>query len=242
MITTPAIKRFILTIVSMTLGASTLTLAQSPGTTTAAPASDWSGWYVGVHAGQANANYDGIYDSSDLDEIPADSHIPASLLDDSGFAGGVHAGWNHQRGSFVCGIEGDVSSISIDKSALEPEDGSEKTTTQTDWLVSLRARAGVAVHRVMIFGSVGLAYVKGDYSVEDPGDGNGGVDFNQAGPIAGAGIEWAAWDKVSLRAEGLYYFFGDKVDTSRLTADSDPDDFIELENAYEIRVGATLRF
>lgn len=242
MFSTPRIKRFILTIATLTLSASAVALAQAPAATTAAPVSDWSGWYVGIHAGQADASYDGIYDSSDLDEVPADSHIPASLLDDSGFAGGVHGGWNHQKGSFVCGIEGDVSSISIEKSALEPEDGSEKATAQTDWLVSLRARAGVAVHRVMIFGSVGLAYVKGDYSVEDQNDGNGGVDFNQAGPVAGAGIEWAAWDKVSLRAEGLYYFFGDKVDTSRLTADSDPDDFIELENAYEVRVGATLRF
>ena len=200
----------------------------------------WSGVYVGSQVGDAGARYDGIYDSSDLNEVPPDSHIPAENLDDAGFAGALYVGWNHQRGSLVVGYEGDFGSADIAEDALEPEDGSEKTTADVGWLASLRGRIGWGGPGVLVYGTAGIAYIKGDYDIHDRDDGDGGLDFDQGGFVAGGGVEWRAWNRVSFRSELRYYLFGDNVDTSDLTGDSDPNDFIELKDVVVFGAGLTL--
>lgn len=202
---------------------------------------DWSGFYVGVDAGVASAHYDGIYDSSDLDEIPPDSHIPASALDGNGIFGGIHAGWNYQAAEFVVGLEADIALLNISENAFEPEDASEETTAELDSLSSLRARAGFAMDNVLFYGTAGVAYAVGDYRIVDD-DEKGSVSLDQVGLAVGGGVEWGATENISLRAEGLYYAFNGREDTSDLTSDADPDDFIELNDIFVARLGASFRF
>jgi outer membrane immunogenic protein len=196
--------------------------------------------YFGGQVGSAAASYDGIYDSSDFNEVPPDSHIPAENLDDTGFTGAVYGGWNRQKGALVFGFEGDIGAADIAEDALEPEDGSEKTTADVGWLVSLRGRIGWGGPAVLVYGTGGVAYIQGDYDIRDVSDGNGGTDFDQVGFVLGGGIEWGAWKRVNLRSEVRYYFFGDKVDTSDLTGDSDPNDFIELKDVFMFTAGVTV--
>jgi hypothetical protein len=45
-----------------------------------------------------------------------------------------------------------------------------------------------------------------------------------------------------VRAEGLYYVFDEKEDTSDLTSDSDGGDFVKLKDMTVARIGLNFRF
>lgn len=197
----------------------------------------WSGFYAGATVGLAGSSYDGIYDSSDLNEIPPDSHIVLSNLDSEGAALGGFFGWNYRMEQYVLGFEADIAWADLEESSFEPEDGSEESNAKLDFLGSARVRGGVVANDFLFYGTAGLAYVAGDYNVKDDGDGNGSLSLDQFGFAVGGGAEWAMSPNMTLRLEGLYNSFGKTFDASGVTADSDPDDEVELESIWVIRAG-----
>lgn len=95
-----------------------------------APASmfDWSGFYVGGHAGYGFGD--------DID----------------GILGGIQLGYNWQFSpNIVFGIEADVSGTDMNASIVG-------IPVHVDYLASLRARIGYTMDRTMIYGTGGLAY------------------------------------------------------------------------------------
>ena len=197
----------------------------------------WSGFYAGGTVGLAGSSYDGIYDSSDLNEIPPDSHIVLSNLDSEGAALGGFFGWNHRMEQYVLGFEADIAWVDLDESSFEPEDGSEEANAKLDFCGSARVRGGVVANDFLFYGTAGLAYVSGDYTVKDDGDGDGSLSLDQVGLAVGGGAEWAMGGNMTLRLEGLYHHFGKTFDASDVTADSDPDDEVELESMWVVRAG-----
>lgn len=108
---------------------------------------------------------------------------------------------------------------------------SASTTVDQRWLGTIRARAGVAVDRFMIFGTAGLAFANVKVSsaqtssytlTPDSGAANvgsalygrttqawaGSVTQNRFGFAVGAGGEYALTDNWIIRAEYLYYNLG----------------------------------
>ena len=79
--------------------------------------------------------------------------------------------------------------------------------------------------------------MSGDYTVKDDGDGDGSLSLDQVGLAVGGGAEWAMGGNMTLRLEGLYHHFGKTFDASDVTADSDPDDEVELESMWVVRAG-----
>jgi outer membrane immunogenic protein len=76
-------------------------------------------------------------------------------------------------------------------------------TCETDvkWLATLRGRVGYAVvDRLLVF-TAGGAWVK--FSPSSPVVG-GFTDYTESGWTAGGGVEYAFWDRFSLKAEYLY--------------------------------------
>jgi outer membrane immunogenic protein len=69
----------------------------------------------------------------------------------SGFAGGVQAGYNWQRGPWVFGVEGDIQ-------VTGAEDTFAPWKFSNPWFGTLRGRAGYAFNNILFFGTAGLAF------------------------------------------------------------------------------------
>ena len=196
---------------------------------------DWTGLYIGGHIGYGEADFSGEWDPSedpplDMDELNLD-----------GWAAGAQLGYNHQINSFVLGIEGDVTVTNWNDWAQHKDDGSDFSSSmagRVDLLASLRGRLGVAFDRSLIYGTAGVAIADASLDALDGGDDNVKFDFNDLGGVVGGGFEYAVADNVSLRAEGLYYFFNDKKKfDDDGDVDSEDGDHVKFDDAYVIRVG-----
>lgn len=90
---------------------------------------------------------------------------------DGDLTGGGHLGYNWQSGNFVIGGEGDL-----------------EFADNPDTYGSIRARAGFAGHRWLLYGTVGLA-----------------IDDDDEGLVAGGGLEYKVADMTSIGVEALNY-------------------------------------
>ncbi len=201
---------------------------------------DWTGFYVGGHAGYGKASFDGFFDIGEVGEgLPAETTYVDGLTPD-GFIGGAQAGYNYQSGNLLLGVEADITFTDIGDEIADGA-GDDVVEADLDFLASLRLRGGFVSDRLLVYGTGGLAYAGGEFTViDDRGDideNSADVDIDAFGAVVGGGLEWAAMDNISLRAEGLYYFFKEREDTSDATNDSDTGDFLELEDIWVIRGG-----
>lgn len=198
---------------------------------------DWSGFYLGAHVGYGDASFGGCI------ECGASSEASGSALDLSGVVGGGHAGYNFQSGSIVFGLEADATFMNFEDLGLTGSDD-EFFNGSVDYLASIRGRLGVAMDRTLIFATAGAAFQNAElFSCRDTDCPPGGdtAKFNDVGFVLGGGAEYAATDLISVRAEGLYYVFNDKVDASGFNSGS-AGEYVKFEDAFVIRVGATFHF
>jgi outer membrane immunogenic protein len=195
---------------------------------------DWTGFYVGGTAGivvtssAATITYpdtvpalgtgfaffgNDLYFEGDL----VDPGLPTAFaLDGAGAGIGLTAGYNLQSGQFVYGLEGDVSVLhGAGGTTAQTSTNGDTTVTVTsslDNLVTLRARAGVTVDRLLLFATAGVAGGQSTLSTSfDYGDsgkgaqGSGSSSGFAGGLIGGAGVEYAANDNVTIKFDALYY-------------------------------------
>jgi len=195
-------------------------------------AHDWTGFYIGAHVGYGEANFDGC---ADCEDSPG-SDMEGSELDLSDVVGGGHLGYNFQMDSLVLGVEADFTWVGF-KDSYETANG-DHLSGDVDYLASIRARAGYAMDDMLIYATGGVAFTEAKAEGDQHGN-NDDAKFNDIGGVVGGGLEWAASDLVSLRAEGLYYFFGDKEDVSDWHSANDGEE-LEFDDAFVVRVGASL--
>ena len=201
---------------------------------------DWSGLYLGAHVGYGEAYYDGCIECTDSDDI-----LDAGELDLNGVAGGIHGGFNHQFDSIVIGIEGDLTFTGFEDEDDIPcagdcessrEDGDHQVG-EVDFLASVRGRLGFAFDRALIYGTGGVAFTQASWETHQHGN-DDKAKFNDLGGVVGGGFEYAATDAISVRAEGLYYFFGDKQSVSDFHS-AETGESVEFDDAFVVRVGAS---
>jgi outer membrane immunogenic protein len=167
----------------------------------AAVAWNWSGFYLGGHAGYGWGR--------DPFSNPFGDIVLAGI-NSSGFVGGFQAGANWQSGAWVGGLEVDISGTSI-KGSTSGTSGPD-TATMTDkfaMLGSARARFGYAVWpNLLLYGTGGLAWTRFEQSQSETGFANTTPSW-RFGWVAGVGAEarigatnWLA------RVEYLHYDFG----------------------------------
>lgn len=179
----------------------------------AAPIFTWSGFYVGVNAGW------GWRDDDNQPVVLSGPGIPAGLTgtlnfdngNDGTFGAGGQIGYNYQIGSFVVGAEADIQWINNDDTDAFFVPGAGFTGTfvpgefenNADWFGTVRLRAGVAIDRVLIYATGGLAYTE-----------------DNTGWTVGGGVEWALpanWfgsSAVTLGLEGLWVSFDEDDDNN----------------------------
>ncbi len=126
----------------------------------------------------------------------------------SGWIGGAQAGYNWQQGTWVYGLETDLSGSGLKTSlnggltsAIPCPGDSASTTAKVDWYGTVRGRAGWTVDRFFFYGTGGLAYGHVDLNGTYTSNGvtlSGDSSSTRAGWVAGAGIEYMLQPDLTL--------------------------------------------
>ena len=207
-----------------------------------APASGWTGLYIGAHIGGSflksdwtNTNPPGI-GSDDAD------------INVSGFLGGGQIGFNYQIDRIVAGIEADGSWTSVNSTASGcysafPLLAPQTCKVEADSFATLTGRLGVTWDQTLVYAKGGAAWGHFKYENDCPAclSPNYSTSETRSGWTMGGGIEYALGNNWSVKAEYDYLDFGTKT----LTFTGIPGDTFtqDIANRVQIvQVGANYRF
>ena len=222
---------------------------------------DWTGFYVGVNAGQASGSSDvststvysptGYFATTSPDAIGA---AGLGSVDPSGFTGGLTAGYNWQSGSIVFGLEVDVNSLSVDDTrtatavypCCAPSEFTVTERTKANNLVTARGRLGYANDNSLFYVTAGWAQTK--LKIDDvftDNFANAQESFsdskNNDGWIYGIGYEHGFNDNWSMKLEYLRADFGKLTGTSsNLVANTPPTGY--PDNPFTHSADLTMNF
>ena len=158
-----------------------------------APVFTWTGFYVGANAGYGwgHVNTNGFNTVGDLD----------------GFVGGGQVGYNYQIGQFVIGAEADFQGADLSSGS-----NLGLVNVKTEWYGTVRARAGVAFDRFLVYATGGWAY--GNVKTSFPGlVGPFALSSDRThtgGWTVGGGVEYAFTNNLIGGVEYLYVDLGEK--------------------------------
>lgn len=150
-------------------------------------------------------------------------------IDTDGVIGGLYGGYNAQlTPNFVLGGEADISwsDISGDRNI-----GGRKYEARTDWQGTIRARAGAAFDRILVYGTGGVAFAGNNMKKQA----RGSEGQTHVGWTLGAGVEGAITENIVARGEYLYAGYG-KEDYNKINAKG-----VDL-NTSVVRAGVAYKF
>jgi outer membrane immunogenic protein len=204
-----------------------------------APVANWTGPYIGAHVGVARMNADcaiggyGYYSCG--------SYTGGNSISDTGIAGGVHAGYDWQDGSYVYGVVADWTWTGLDRTL---QNNSYVFKAKIDWLASFRGRMGLALDRTLVYvtGGLALGQVKASGDLPIGGSQYAPLDKTRVGWVAGVGIEhqFASLPRWSVNAEFLYYDLGRSSASSTRGGSTYQNDY--SFEVFESRIGVNYRF
>ncbi len=262
------------TAVALGLGLPARAQAPAPG--------GWTGFYAGLNAGaawgrsRASSSIDcnlpfipGYFCDNTprgLDNAAALTASGTGTANDTGFTGGIQAGYNWQRDNFVYGLEADFGAFRLNGSRqgrgtyltlVGPAPGDTYTigtSFSADWLFTLRGRFGAVITpNLLAYATGGLALTR--LTVGNTYSDSAGLNFAggsnssalKTGWTIGGGGEWALTRNWSVKAEYLYVDFG-KVNTIANLTDGNPGGYAHAIStsadlsAHVARAGINYRF
>lgn len=193
-------------------------------------ATDWTGFYLGVHAGGAWGDVDIASVTSPDGDFDFDPPEAVGLSPD-GVLGGGQFGYNFQMTNWVFGLEVSGSGLDFDDSITNPwaPGTTEWFTTEVEWLVLGVARLGWSWDSSLLYlkgGWAGGGVNTAHFDTQGPDD-EYFTDETHNGWTAGAGWEHAIGDHVSFGVEYNYIDLGEQehsgVTRSLLTETNDVD-------------------
>lgn len=143
--------------------------------------------------------------------------------------------------SVVLGITGDGSAAFLDDRILgaePPPRGPDSISFDVDYLASVRGVLGVTTpalgSNVLVYATGGVAFTSYEISATNALNGtSGNLDIDEVGAVVGGGLEYAFTPTISIGAEYLHYFFGDRENLNRApftnNTDVDPGDNVSLD-------------
>lgn len=202
-----------------------------------APAFTWTGFYIGEHTGFTTLDGD-IRTRGNAPNTVANvaaNRRPASLSTDEDYklTSGIQAGYNMQFGSFVLGVEADLSYVGLKSKDFFVSTLNDPSffRQEMDFFGSARARAGFAIDKVLIYGTGGfaganftdrVAFLRNtDFSFQFVGK----RSSTEYGYAVGGGVEallptnlrWLSTlgfllpsTEITIKAEYLYFDLGDR--------------------------------
>jgi outer membrane immunogenic protein len=165
---------------------------------------NWSGFYIGVHAGYAWGELTSAND-------PTIDHEPKGGL----FGGQI--GYNWQFNSLVLGVEVDAAYSTVD--------GGDTTTFgpfqiigdhEMKYLATARGRIGYAHDRMLIYATGGYAWSKVEGNINVVGVVTGSDTVKLSGWTVGGGIEYAFAPNWTARLEYLFVDFDSETTSMNL--------------------------
>ncbi|MCX5520068.1 porin family protein [Kaistia defluvii] len=176
--------------------AADLTYEPAPVAAAAPAAFNWTGFYLGVHAGAAITDFDFSLTEGGL----------GFSNDNTGFLGGVQAGYNWQFDNIVLGLQTDFAYTSA-KTSFGGDD-TNSAEQKLEWLGSTTARIGYAFDNLLVYGKGGVAYGRSTFDVPY----TGGLSLQDSqwhtGWTAGAGVEYAFTQNITGLLEYNYTDLG----------------------------------
>ncbi|HXT00744.1 MAG TPA: hypothetical protein VN915_08730, partial [Elusimicrobiota bacterium] len=139
--------------------------------------SSWTGPYAGISLGGAigkSSVRTSIASSPDYflpPDISQIGDVGAKNLSPFGFVGGIEGGYNYQVNSVVFGLEGGIDALQLSERGTQTGNyNSSPANTfslsqhiRTDWLATIRPRAGVVLDKTLVFATAGAAITKFKY-------------------------------------------------------------------------------
>jgi outer membrane immunogenic protein len=195
---------------------------KAPAVPVAAPVLNWSGFYVGAHAGLAWSRLVfsvGIPDG-DCVAIGGGSACEDFRFTPNSFIGGGQVGFQSQVEKWVFGIEGTWSGLNLHQADVSVLDPTSSRSIKIDEIATVNARFGYAGwERVLVYAKAGYATGRiGVHLVEGTGAASlcacglapgvtGDVRNWRNGWTLGAGVEYMPWQNVVLGLEFDFYNF-----------------------------------
>lgn len=195
------------------------------------PASDWTGFYVGIFGGAAfNPSTPGVIQiDSDLDgdfSEPVAGPLVAAFgsnfigSHDGGFLGGIEAGYDHQMGDFVVGGIIDIGYVDYTdrQSGFSSTPASYTQITDLGWLGTIRARGGYLVTEdvlAYVHGGLAVGETRFSFASTNPNGVSRGGNATSVGFQVGAGVEAKLTENWALGLEYAYTNLGENNFTTR---------------------------
>lgn len=186
-------------------------------------AGNWTGFYIGADAGWIQTDVD-FYDPDYWITTPPKIQ-GTGKTDDAIF--GIHAGYNWQVRNFVFGGEATLGYSGAENRACVGymtgipvtcgSDNSVSLETETKWLSTFRAKAGLDLGQFMPYISGGLAIAKVDMTADYTNvlfftGLKDTVSQTKFGYTLGGGVEYMFTNNILLRLEGTYFDLGKSYD------------------------------
>jgi outer membrane immunogenic protein len=172
------------------------------------PVYNWSGVYLGINGGYGFGSSKWTDPQNPSSLTSGGSTSSGSFNTNGGLVGGT-LGVNFQTGGFVFGVEGDWDWQGLQGTSNSPfcnvlASGTPSCETKSDWIATIRGRAGYAADRVLFYATGG-----GAAGNVQTGLNTLSLQSNtEYGWTAGAGIEWAFADNWTAKVEYLFVDLG----------------------------------
>jgi outer membrane immunogenic protein len=166
---------------------------------------DWTGFYAGGHAGVG-------FTQTEL-TIPGLGFVAEETGRDliehtaTGFAGGVHIGWQKQWGNIVAGVEAAYTALDADVSSRVTLFGTQiSVSTEVSNLLLVTGRLGYAQDNMLAYLKAGYASADVDFSFRaaTAPPVAGSTSEREDGWTAGVGFEYAIRENLILGIEYNY--------------------------------------
>jgi len=178
----------------------------------------WTGFYVG-----GNGGWDWMHTTlTDTGPGVFGQVFPigtSSTIKQNGVMAGAQVGYNYQISQFVVGFEADFDWTNAKTSQSGTLGAiSFNTSYKHDYISTFGARFGYAFDRALLYGKAGGAWTRDVFDLT-ASDGSAATGrFDRWGWMVGAGLEYAIWDSVTIRAEYNYLDFGNRNETLSFNA------------------------
>lgn len=163
---------------------------------------DWSGFYAGLSGGYAEGMMRAVGETSIIiTDTPLNGYVLGAVL-----------GANWQLGQFVLGTEGELAWSGVSGSAICAGAPASNCTADVSWMGTLKARAGVAFDRTLIFATGGVSLTEARAYVSPALSGTSGFHEDVFGGVAvGGGAEVAASEAMSVKVEYNLHDYGGRI-------------------------------
>jgi outer membrane immunogenic protein len=177
----------------------------------AAPVFDWSGFYVGLHAGGVWSRNRYVGNTAGA----APDWAPGTVFgtEPGGFIGGIQLGYNWQFSpNWVAGVETSLSWTSVNRTFNSTFGAADDVYRhRLPFFGTFTGRLGYAAGPALLYARGGLALASVSFAYNDvvaPSVGNGSASSTRAGWTVGLGVEYAINQNWSVAAEYNYAKFG----------------------------------